>query len=720
MAYAWVKNLRAGFSSLHCTPHTPSLRFLVGFSGASVRARYHSSIRFITNYLHLLLVAIALVFASNVHAQTKGDSVRLYRSETVLVTAPDSIGVVQGRFERSVTTNTLSRLTGEPTLSEALPLISSTVDVRRYSSLGGVAFVSIHGLPPEYTIVYREGIRTTNDQNSLSDFGRAADYSLEKISVLSPPAAMTLGGDAIGAAILLEPRHADETRFEVGTNALAYQTSGQPSEVDEDLKADFRPDPSLAISMTASNQHSDGAFPFLQSTGLIQRRENNDATVRDFSLTADFLNNPNDAPIASAARLSALFDYTTADRGAPGAATIDYRGASAFDARQTDEDLFAALKLDKPFDHGGSLEAAFAYQSQYETYSDPHIVQLGEPLNDHYLNRILSADLHASQALSDIVLLNFGVEASRNFLFSNEDFVSKGDSLITRNHAFAFAALKFTPASVLEAVVGLRSEWNALLRPQLLPQLSVSYRPYQWLEAGAAFSTGYHAPTLNELYWKIGGNPKLHEEHAASGEAYLRSSFAPIERVELSLGVSYFYSDLTDQILWLPGANNIFSPTNILNSRNQGAELNGAFRWSPASLWTIDISESYTLLSARNTTNDPAVFNREIPFTTPTSSLFTAQLIQSATGSLAFIARYRGHRFTDIGNDPGSMLEPVTTLDATATARAIPISNGLVLEPQLALKNLTNKQYTEQPGFPLPGRSIRLSVKLAFQPNPIP
>jgi outer membrane cobalamin receptor len=660
-----------------------------------------------------------LVLVRDGRAQ-KNDSLRTYHSAPIIVTAADSIGIVQGRFGKSITTAQLSRLTADPILSQSLPLLSSTIDVRSYSSLGGVAFLSIHGMPPEYTIVYRDGIRTTNDQNSLSDLGRASNYALERISILSAPAATILGGDAIGAAIVLESRHAEVTRFELGTSALAYQTSRQPSEIDADVKADLRLDSSYAIAITASNQHSDGAFPFLQSTGQIQKRENNDATVRDYSLTADYLPSPSASTIANSTRLSLLLDYTLAERGAPGAATVDYRGASSFDARQADEDLFAALKFSEPFEDGIGLDASVAYQSQFETYNDPHILPQGLPIADHYLNRIESATLHYWEAFSPTVTVHLGGDASENALFSNENYTAANDSLISRDHASLFGALDLHPVDALDAVLSLRGEWNGLLATKALPQISITYHPLEWLESGAAYSIGYHAPTLNELYWKVGGNRDLHEERAQSSEAYVKITTHPLEGVSVSVGASYFYSDFEDQILWEPRADGIFAPINILNSRNQGSELTGRLRVAVTKDLALDVSESYTLLSAKNKTPDPTVFDREIPFSSPTSSVFTALLTHSSIGALAFTAHYRGHRYTDLGNTTSGKLQPFQTLDVVASSNPLLILDQVFITLQLAVRNLGDAQYVEQPYYPLPGRNVRLSINLNPQLHPQP
>jgi iron complex outermembrane receptor protein len=664
------------------------------------------------------LAIFSLLISTHVFAQdtTKihRDSLRVYKARTVEVAGDQQRGFIHERFGERVSTEKLQQFSAEPIIAEALPLLGNGIDVKKYGALGGVAFTSIHGLPAEYTVVYRDGIRITNEQNSLSDLGRTASYGIGSIEFFSPAANIELGGDAVGAAIDLIPRHAGtQSQFELGTSAVNYDLQNPVTEENYFAKADLGLGDRLGLSLTASNQHSAGNYPFLQdSTHTIQYRENNAAEVIDYAGTLDYAIARNDGDTSAHQKLTALFDYTTANRGAPGAATMLYRGASTFYANQYDEDLFSALKFDASSDSNLSLSSSVSYQTQYETYTDPQ-----NQIADHYFNRILDAAIHASAEIMPKLKAFGGFDASRSYLFSNENYLSSHDSLVTRNRLSAYLALQTLAIPNLDVVGSLRAEAISQLQTEMLPQVSAIWHLTSEISAEAAWSAGYHAPTLNELYWKEGGNPNLQIETARNITAALRYILPAQSGYRVSGSVMYFRAGVDNEIVWLPGSQGFFTPTNILSVINQGLEFQAEMSMRLSEKYSLEASEDYTILSALNKTAGPEFFDKEIPYSTPTSSIFRTALHDVALGSLAFVAQYRGHRYTDLGNTDGSKLQPETTFDIVLSAEPIRLNAIALLVLQLACRNLSNKQYTEEPNYPLPGRSLRLTASLKLQPN---
>jgi len=290
------------------------------------------------------------------------------------------------------------------------------------------------------------------------------------------------------------------------------------------------------------------------------------------------------------------------------------------------------------------------------------------------------------------------------------------DSLISRDRAAIFAAAYLVSGGVADLSVGLRSEFLTGVRPQFLPQASGTLRPIAGLEFGAAFSFGYHAPTLNELYWKEGGNRNLHEERAKNMQAYVRYAVDLSSIASINISSIFFRSELADQIVWKPGQY-FFSPYNILSSLNQGVELRMEVKFPITHRLSILIDEDYTILAALNKTADPAQYGLEIPYSTPTSSVFRCELREDRLGSISVIAQYHGHRFTDLGNTPGAELPPVTTIDAVFGLDELPLTPAMFFVSQLAWRNIMNVHYFEEPNYPLPGANLRLSLSLRFEPK---
>ena len=82
-------------------------------------------------------------------------------------------------------------------------------------------------------------------------------------------------------------------------------------------------------------------------------------------------------------------------------------------------------------------------------------------------------------------------------------------------------------------------------------------------------SKNYRFPTLNDLYWEIGGNPSLLPEESLSYEAGIDLNRG--ENFKLNMGV--FVNEITNQIQWLPGFNGVWSPRNIGEVKTKGVEV---------------------------------------------------------------------------------------------------------------------------------------------------
>jgi vitamin B12 transporter len=84
------------------------------------------------------------------------------------------------------------------------------------------------------------------------------------------------------------------------------------------------------------------------------------------------------------------------------------------------------------------------------------------------------------------------------------------------------------------------------------------------LRVNASISTGFNAPTFNDLYYPFGGNPLLKPEHLKSKEIGLQYVQAGQEVRAL-----YFRNDYTDLI----GYDNSFTSVNIDSAKNDGVEI---------------------------------------------------------------------------------------------------------------------------------------------------
>ncbi|HEA18767.1 MAG TPA: TonB-dependent receptor [Pseudoalteromonas prydzensis] len=144
---------------------------------------------------------------------------------------------------------------------------------------------------------------------------------------------------------------------------------------------------------------------------------------------------------------------------------------------------------------------------------------------------------------------------------------------------------------------------------QLLANLAVRYDDDQYfgdettytaavgyhLHENATFrlsqSTGFKAPTFNDLYYPMSGNPDLVPETSVNQELGLSLDFS-----DVSVDISVFRNDIENLIAWAPNAAGNWQPANINEARHEGVEFSFTNE-----ILGFDNQFNFTYLNAENT-----------------------------------------------------------------------------------------------------------------------
>lgn len=656
-----------------------------------------------------VFILIAISYAS-AHAQIADtsslrDTIPHLPGKAVEVTAqrPSGLATVDARGAEIRPADGLVREAGSHLVSDALRAMSSSLDIRRYGSLGSVAVPSFRGLPAEYTTVYRDGILLTNEQLGETDLGQLTLHGITRVELIPTSTAILLGGDAIGAAINLENEFVDTASLRIGTEQTGYaHTTGLLGNGYYGSLA-VHPTQDLSVVAGGSLDESNGRFPFYQDIShSYVLRENNDATLRSANLNAQY-----DA--GSGTLLKLITNYFSAERGSPGVATTPYRGASYLDERLADEQSLAALKLEHEGDNWHGSIAAH-YQNQYEAFRGAT-----EGLGDTATNVLYGLTASANSSLTEWLKGYAGVDYLHSRLLGSGNALPNSSSLIGRDELSGYTAASIIPASALQFTPSVRAQYVSDISDfEILPQAQIEYTPVTDFLVSAAFSREFHAPTLNALYWKGLGNSNLQPERANSGQAVME--YAPnLFGIHPKLGATYFYTLAQNEILWLPpsdGSQN-WRPFNVGKAVSKGWELQASGSIALDRRTTLSAEESYTILSTRNITTGDSNNGRELIYSSPTSSLFIASLARDGWGSLAAVAHYRGHLFTDAANTRDGEIPPVTTFDINISTHDFSF-NGIGFHFLIGIENLADVNYEEVLEYPMPGRTYTFSIELNY------
>lgn len=584
-------------------------------------------------------------------------------------------------------------------LSQVLPLLHSSFDVRSYGTLGGISLPTFRGLPSEYISVYRNGIRLTNAQNSLTDMERYTSRTSSHVSILSSTESAMYASGVAGAAVVIE---SEPLRYKAYSAGVSLETYDDASSLN-DKEYYFRGAEPMGISFiafSANYRTTNGAYPFYQrSSRSYIDRANNDAYLGIVELEPKIILGEDES-------ISGLLTMSEAERGVPGPNTVDGMGASTPQTRQYDKDwltgLFYRSQVFKDFYH----EASVSWQSQYETYTDPI-----RNFDDKYRNELLGGSYRSRFQVASDFILYADVAANSNRLVSNQhegpgkrivrDIIS---TALSSKYSFS-DAWSISGSARLEKV----SDVQAV---ELSPAANIQYTTGGF-EAVASFSSFFHPPTFNQLYWRQGGDSTLKPEYGESFE--LRSSylFHLSDETSLDLRAALFLTDIRDQIIWTMGSGGFAIPVQMQQIRTQGVEFNASMAHTIADDQKVDIRLGLTYLDKVNLVESSLYYGKSLPYAPPLRLNAVAIYDLKDVGSITAILWHRALQYSDFANNASVSLPTVTTFDLHL--RLTPVEFlAIALTPQLSAINLTNEQYEDALSYPLPGRIWKLSFDFTY------
>lgn len=214
----------------------------------------------------------------------------------------------------------------------------------------------------------------------------------------------------------------------------------------------------------------------------------------------------------------------------------------------------------------------------------------------------------------------------------------------------------------------------------------------------------FRAPTLNDLFWREGGNRALLPEKSWNTE--LSSSWSPGKYFTTS--ITGYYMHVDNYIQWVPKSNGLWSPENIKTVNHLGLEWNisGQIRNSRSTI-RFTYFTSYSLCH------------------TFSGGDISSQLIYVPRHKINAFAElsvydfffkpqisYTGSRETQSNNRTGTALPAYGLLQ-------MEIGKTFYLGPHelmgsFSIQNITNTSYQEIAGRPMRGRAFECTLRLRF------
>ncbi len=342
----------------------------------------------------------------------------------------------------------------------------------------------------------------------------------------------------------------------------------------------------------------------------------------------------------------------------------------------------------------GSVEpVGFPFRSQIENISNriewQHNVQVGKPL-------LLTAGYQFREQKGD----------NRDLLTNTITFEDKA----VRSHA-GFGEAQLNLWDRVFGTAGIRQdEYNAF-------GSATTYRVtggYLHHETGTklrgSYSTGFRAPSINQLFFPGFGNPNLQPEKSQAFEAALEQTL-PGEWGSISVG--YFWTRYRNLILSVfdpavctgPGSFG-FCAQNVGLARAEGLEVSTKLKLLRDRRWakSLDLQIQYTYAATRDINNGPDTRLPKWPLHQVTT-IISYQPIEGLRANLE--GRYMGERFNNTSN-----VGPIPSFVVWNLSASYDVTKNI--QTYVRLDNMFNEKYEEVMWFGTPIRSIFGGVRINY------
>lgn len=274
----------------------------------------------------------------------------------------------------------------------------------------------------------------------------------------------------------------------------------------------------------------------------------------------------------------------------------------------------------------------------------------------------------------------------------------------------------YTPSSFIKLGIGLRQDVVDKKFTPFSPNLSCwfykSVSNHQ-ISTGITASRNFRVPTLNDLYWKPGGNPSLKTEKSWNAEWAVRYNFGK----QLKVSVNAYVISIDDWIQWTPSSNGYWAASNVKSVLSRGVESTLSFNLRPdIDFRKLNLTGTFTYAYTK-TTNTTSIVNSD---NTKGKQLIYVPLHQgNMLLQLSWRQFYARVTNTVVGktfftSDNSIWLKPYV-ITGIELGKQFQIRNQAV-SVNFNINNIANTQYQVVSDRPMPGRSYELTVTFNLNP----
>lgn len=632
---------------------------------------------------------LCVFIAFNLNGQSSADSIR--QLKTVTVTQSRLSDYVIAPYELSIDSTMLS-LASNGSLTDLLRK-QGLGHIRTYGP-GGLASPSFRGTGSSHTSILWNGINLVSPLSGQLDLSLVPAGLFDDATIQTGGATSLSGNGTIGANIHLN----NNVTFNQGLKASAAVHAG-----------------------AFGSQYYDGSFrlsgkKFETSTKLFLNSADNDFKFKDKSkINGKIIRRKHSA--FDQHGLLQQFSQRVSDKS-----IVSFRvwyqksmyevpeiASSQDDAEATEENTFYRVL-------GGWNYGAEKFEFNYQTafirqdldYEDP---KTGIFSLNRYNNIIQNAEANFLLATRSRITTGLQYSWEEGVV---DDF---GSTHPIRNRIALFSAYKFQPFEKWEFALSAREEFVNGKTTPLAPALSATFAPSEAVKLFTNLSRNYRLPTFNDLYWLGGGargNPSLRSELSMSAETGIS-----IQKSWLTFKAVAFSNHVDNWILWSPDASQVWTPQNIKKVWARGLEMQTSIDQKIGSV-RITVSGLYSYTRSTN----ESIYDNGNPNEKGKQLMLTPVHQASGTLHLGYqkywlrvVHSFTGDQFTDTDNTVYNVL-PFYNVTNVFAWKDFQLNTRWRPSLSFEVNNLLDTKYEARPGYPMPLRNYKISLRINFnKPN---
>ena len=596
------------------------------------------------------------------------------------------------------------------------------VTVKDYGGIGGLKTVSIRSLGAQHTAIGYDGIAITDCQTGQIDIGRFSLDNVDRLSLnngqsdnIFQPARFFASAGLLNIQTLTPQFKNNKNTHIIGSFKTGSWGLVNPSVLIEQKLAR-----KWALSANAEWMSADGHYPYTLYYGdkddLTSREKRKNTQVESLRAEAGLFGNLSDN---EQWRLKAY--YYQSSRGLPNATTFYYDFANQ---HLWDKNTFVQSQYKKEFNRKWAFQASAKWNWSYQRYLNPDYASSAGKEDNSYYQQEYYLSASALYRVLDNLSFSLSTDGSINTLNANlTDFAYP-----TRYSWLTALAGKYVnewltlSASALATVTNekVQQGTKADNHRRLTPYVSASFKPFRSEEFRIRFfyKDIFRLPNFNDLYYSRVGTRDLRPESTRQynvGITYSKSvcTFLPY----VSATIDAYYNKVTDKIVAIPNKNIfVWTMTNLGKVDIKGLDVTGSISLHPMEKLQINLSGNYTYQRALDVTSATdntykKTYKHQIAYTPRVSGSGQAG-IETPWINLSYAFLFSGKRYTQGENISQNRLDGYSdhSLSASRNLKIRDINTSLSIE----VLNLLNKNYEIIKSFPMPGRSVRATLKITY------